>query len=260
MNKNVTTYLYCEKFSNELYEDLKKKYKVTIYKDIYVIKLDIDQFIILFKFGTYICWNVNFDNTKFFNDFLKNYQIDTFEKPFSETFKYAQSDEFKILLDEIFLSDDSIQTKISISAVLAQNIKLEHFENLIEESINKNSSIPMQLSKTGKISLSKKNIAKKVGELFIVKSKINLHYDLLDTPDFFWEYPQYESYYEKLSKYFEIKQRVEVLNKKAEVIHELLDMLSHEQNHKYSSFLEWIIIILIAIEIVMGLWEHFIAK
>ncbi|MBD3798119.1 MAG: RMD1 family protein, partial [Campylobacterales bacterium] len=40
-----------------------------------------------------------------------------------------------------------------------------------------------------------------------------------------------------------------------EVVQELLDVLSNEQNHKYSSFLEWIIIILIFIEIVMGLYD-----
>ncbi|WP_417535681.1 hypothetical protein [Methylophaga sp.] len=47
--------------------------------------------------------------------------------------------------------------------------------------------------------------------------------------------------------------RINVLNKKLESIHELLDMLANEQNHKHSSTLEWIIIILIALEIVLFL-------
>ena len=90
----------------------------------------------------------------------------------------------------------------------------------------------------------------------MVKSKINLHYDLLDTPEFFWDYPEFEIYYEKVTNYLDIRSRVEVLNKKVEVIQELFDMLSNEQNHKYSSYLEWIIIVLIGVEIIMGLWEH----
>ena len=101
-----------------------------------------------------------------------------------------------------------------------------------------------------------KEISKKIGELFLVKSKINLHYDLLDTPEFFWEYPEYENQYEKMVKYLDIKPRVEVLNKKVEVIQELLHVLGDEQKHRYSSFLEWIIIILIAFEIVINLKDH----
>ena len=110
---------------------------------------------------------------------------------------------------------------------------------------------------TGKIILIKKEISKKIGELFLVKSKMNLHYDLLDTPEFFWEYPEYENQYEKLIKYLDIKSRVEVLNKKLEVIQELLHVLGDEQKHRYSSFLEWIIIILIAFEIVINIKDHF---
>ena len=114
----------------------------------------------------------------------------------------------------------------------------------------------MQLATNGKINLSKKNISKKIGELFLVKSKINLHYDLLNTPEFFWEYPEFENQYIIMIKYLDIKSRVEVLNKKLEIIQELLHVLGDEQKHKYSSFLEWIIIILIAFEIVINLKDH----
>ena len=52
-------------------------------------------------------------------------------------------------------------------------------------------------------------------------------------------------------KYLEVNQRIEVLTKKLNVIHELFIMLSDEQQHKHSSNLEWIIIWLIVIEIVL---------
>jgi uncharacterized Rmd1/YagE family protein len=76
-----------------------------------------------------------------------------------------------------------------------------------------------------------------------------LDYELLDEPEFFWEYPELSDFYKTTSNYLDIKTRIEVLNKKLEVIHELFQMLSDEQNHKHSSILEWIIIWLIVIEI-----------
>jgi uncharacterized Rmd1/YagE family protein len=57
--------------------------------------------------------------------------------------------------------------------------------------------------------------------------------------------------YLSLSRYLELKPRIELLNLKLRTIHDLYDMLAAEQNHKHSSFLEWIIIILIATEIVL---------
>ena len=107
------------------------------------------------------------------------------------------------------------------------------------------------LAETGSIKLGRRDIASIRGHLFSTKSDIFLHYNLLDTPEFFWEYPVYELAYNTAAKYLDIRPRVELLSNKLNVIHELFDMLADELNHKHSSFLEWIIIILIAFEIVM---------
>jgi uncharacterized Rmd1/YagE family protein len=45
------------------------------------------------------------------------------------------------------------------------------------------------------------------------------------------------------------------MNKKLETIHGMLDMLAAEQYHKHSSFLEWVIIVLIAVDIVVYFFE-----
>ena len=255
--KKLISYLICEKFNKDIFQIIEERYKCNIIKDAIIINIKEDQQIILFKYGVFICWDIEFENIKFFLDFLKNLQINNLNKPIIEEFNYTLENEFKINLDTIYISDSSTISKIAISQALAQNVKLQQFEEELQTSIDNNSSIPLQLSLTGKIKLTKKEISKKIGELFLVKSKINLHYDLLDTPEFFWEYPQYENQYEKTVKYLDIKSRVEVLNKKVEIIQELLHVLGDEQKHKYSSFLEWIIIILIAFEIIINLKDHF---
>lgn len=255
--KKITAYLTCEKFVDDLYEEIQQRYKASLHKDAIVINLSNEQNIILFRFGVFVCWNVSFENIKFFFEFIKSYEINSFDEKIIEEASYNFADEFKIQLDNLTLNNDSILAKIAISHAFAQDVKLEQFEKAVQNSIEQNSNIPLELSKKGKIALTKKEISNKVGELFLVKSAINLHYDLLDTPEFIWEYPEFEEYYEKTIKYLDIKPRVKVLNKRVEVIQELLNMLANEQNHKYSSFLEWIIIILITFEIVMNLVDHF---
>ncbi|MBN2816619.1 MAG: RMD1 family protein [Campylobacterales bacterium] len=255
MQKSIISFVVSEKFDSQIYDLLSQKYKTTLYKDILFITLDTDEYVVLFNYGVYSCWNVSFENLEFFQAEIKDLLINPLKRESSEKFKYELQEEFKIVYDKFHLEDDSALLKIAVSAALAQNAKLSRFETKVENTIQENSVIPQNLAKYGKITLTKKAIAKKIGELFLVKSRINLHYDLLDTPEFFWEYPEYEKHYNALSRYLDISSRVEVLNKKVEVVQELLDVLSNEQNHRYSSFLEWIIIVLIFIEIVMGLYE-----
>jgi uncharacterized Rmd1/YagE family protein len=58
----------------------------------------------------------------------------------------------------------------------------------------------------------------------------------------------------------EIAPRATVLKNRLEVIQELLEMMADEQKHSHSSMLEWIIIILIAIEIVIYLMQLYSMK
>jgi len=92
-----------------------------------------------------------------------------------------------------------------------------------------------------------------MGELFIARNSINLHLDVLDTPDFFWENSEVEPLYALMANDVDIKTRVEVLNQRLVVIKELFEMLANEVNHQHSSRLEWTIICLIIIEVFVSL-------
>ncbi|DAB32487.1 MAG TPA: hypothetical protein CFH79_03605 [Sulfurospirillum sp. UBA11407] len=255
-SKRLIAYLMCEKFNKELFEHIAKRYKATQTKGAISVFLDEDEYIVVFDFGVSVFWNVSYENTKFFLDYLEEVAIKKYEENFIEEFEFFNAQDFMVKLDSIMLADDDELTKIALSYAIAQSLKVEEFEKKIGKSIKQNAAIPQELAQYGEIKLNKKEISKKIGELFLVKSKVYLHYDLLDTPDFFWEYPEYEKYYDTLVRYLDINSRLEVLNKKAEIIQELLNVLGNEQNHKYSSFLEWIIILLIAFEIVFNLIDH----
>jgi uncharacterized Rmd1/YagE family protein len=55
------------------------------------------------------------------------------------------------------------------------------------------------------------------------------------------------------ANYLDIETRVEVLNQRLDVIHELFEMLGTELNHQHSSLLEWTIIVLIVMEVALTL-------
>jgi uncharacterized Rmd1/YagE family protein len=59
--------------------------------------------------------------------------------------------------------------------------------------------------------------------------------------------------YRTTVNYLDVFTRVDVLNKRLDIVNELLEMLGNQLNHQHSSTLEWIIIALIVIEVIIAL-------
>jgi len=211
---------------------------------------------VVFNYGAVVHWNVSTEQQTKLHQILLNHADNPLAVIEEENFTFAlDCPVTRIIEDHIEIESSDPILIFSLSQGMAQSIKLASFETNAITTINNTSYIPKSLAENGSIKLSRHKIAKIRGQLFLTKSDIILNYDLLDTPDFFWEYPEYEAFYSITAKYLEIAPRTEVLSKKLETIHELFEMLADEQKHRHSSILEWIIIWLIAFEIVMMLFE-----
>lgn len=210
----------------------------------------------IFAYGVVVHWNVDLDTRRNLQSELLEFAVNPLTLLQEDNFSYAVNmPHNRIQHDRVELENDEDKMLLAVSHAMAQSIKLSTFELQALETINTTRHLPKSLASTGKIKLSKTALAKIRGELFLTKSDINLNYELLDTPEFFWEHPEYQLLYTMAANYLELAQRTEVLSKKLETIHELLEMLADEQKHQHSSALEWIIIWLIAVEIAITLIE-----
>eukprot|EP00052_Salpingoeca_macrocollata_P031336 m.322512 g.322512 ORF g.322512 m.322512 type:complete len:393 (-) comp27048_c0_seq1:69-1247(-) len=164
-----------------------------------------------------------------------------------------------LVLPEGMKTQADIFNRLAISYALATSVKLDTFEVAIQRTIEATQSIPEELAETGKINLSKTEVSKYIGELYIQKASVNLMYDILDAPDFFWDQEELGLVYTKCRKFLDIDQRVEVLNRRLDVLAELLEILRLEKSEQHNIRLEWIIIWLIVVEIVLGVADILIA-
>lgn len=248
-----------------LYSFLQRNSTPTLYRDVihvpYLREDNTSGDIFYFPYGTVAFWGLTLDEENKLLQELKSFEEGPIAQPEFDELTYSYGGPFKIHQDDISLQTPSPMTKLAISYGLAQSVKLTIFENSIRDTIEKTRSLPENLYKKGKISLSLKEIRKKSGELFLERNSINLHSDILDTPEFFWEYCELEPFYRTTVNYLDLEKRVEVLNKRLDIVKELLEMLANELNHQHSSALEWTIICLIVIEVVIALLKdifHFI--
>ena len=236
-----------------LYDALSRQTHAARLRNVIVLTPDEGIFAFLFDYGVCVLFQYDYEAEKRLLDLLGKHAIHPLENFVEEELSYQLVTEagIRIRNDLIEVDDLSQLTCLSLSHALAQSTKLASFEASIEETIKKTKYIPETLANKGSIALSRKKLAKERGRVYLEKSHIILQFNLLDTPEFIWEYPELEHYYLALSRYLEISPRATVLKNRLEVIQELLEMMADEQKHSHSSMLEWIIIILIASEIVL---------
>ena len=247
-----------QKFNKQaLFDALSSKGKVSQIKDA-IIFTHQEGLAYVFEYGVVVLWGMDYDDEQRFIDAILPFAQTPLTSPKEDTIEFKQDSSVELIRvshDVIVTNEDTLLIRLALSHALAQSVKLEEFEVSVEETITKTQYIPLALANEGVVPLSRKEVSKERGKLFLTKSRIHLQYALVDNPDFSWEYPELENYYLSLLRYFEVRQRIDVLNLKLETIQELLDMLADDQKHKHSSMLEWIIIILIAVEIVLFFWH-----
>ncbi|GAM22129.1 hypothetical protein SAMD00019534_053040 [Acytostelium subglobosum LB1] len=155
-----------------------------------------------------------------------------------------------IFQDKIILDSYDPLVKVAMSQSISQSVKISSFEENLELIIEATKDVPVHLSQKGKICLSQRRVGQLLGTLYIQKNAINLHSNILDTPEFFWTFQDYERYHIMTEKYLEIKPRVRTLNHRLMVVRDLIDMCRSDLEARGSFRLEIIVIVLIFFELV----------
>ncbi|KAI2635679.1 hypothetical protein GGS26DRAFT_550125 [Hypomontagnella submonticulosa] len=150
---------------------------------------------------------------------------------------------------------DTTLAKIAFSSGLARSPKLAVLENQAIEYFE-NSRNSLEFLEGGLVhKLKRSSVLKMTGKLLSLRSQLNHYSDITDQlPDMFWDSESnLEDYYNQISTVLDIRQRIGILNRKIDYGFENVSVLREMVSEKDSHRLEWIIIVLIAIEVVFEL-------
>ncbi|KAK0204058.1 hypothetical protein DFS33DRAFT_1336505 [Desarmillaria ectypa] len=212
--------------------------------------------IFLFEYGTVVIWGMTEAQEKRFLSSLKRFEIEKLapEDVEMEDLNYYYANYSRIYNDVITLrKGSSYMTKLSLSHALSQSVKCSLFEALISNTIEDTKDIPEIISETGKIGMPHKEIMQNIGQLFLLRTNINSVGSVLDSPEVFWSFPDLQPLYDAARSYLEIPQRVILLNSRVEVLQDMLQLLKESVSSRHAERLEQVVIVLIAIEIVLGI-------
>ena len=140
-----------------------------------------------------------------------------------------------------------------VSSVLAQSVALSHFEQQVDALLEIFTSLNADMERTaGALRLPRERLFQLVAQNNNILTDVIARVGLLSRSDAAWAAQQYHEVFSALRADFELDDRFENLHFKLDLIgkqlHFNLDIL---QNRKSDS-LEWIIIVLISVEIVVS--------
>ncbi|XP_004702170.1 required for meiotic nuclear division protein 1 homolog [Echinops telfairi] len=223
--------------------------------------------IFFFREGAAVFWNVKDKTMKHVMQVLERHEIQPYEVALvhweNEELSYSKAEgQSRLHRGEIRLNseldvDDTTLEKFAFSNALCLSVKLAIWEASLDKFIESIQSIPEALKAGKKVKLSHEEVMRKMGELFALRHRINLSSDFLITPDFYWDRENLEELYDKTCQFLSIARRVKVMNEKLQHCMELTDLMRNHLHEKRALRLEWMIVILITIEVMFELGRVF---
>jgi required for meiotic nuclear division protein 1 len=158
----------------------------------------------------------------------------------------------------ILVKELSLERLLIVADALAKSVVLGRGEREVTNVFDIIEPFARELAKSGKTSKSRTELLKLMGEALLVQHQVSGRVAVGEKPDVLWDRPDLERLYARLEDEYELSERVETLNRKLTVIADTATTLSDIVDTKRSLRLEIIVIVLIAFEAVIALYDLFV--
>lgn len=211
--------------------------------------------VLIFSFGSIVFINSNLKHTEILMKYLKSIkpEIDIehygrFQDDYA--LHYEECDEIEFTDSFVRIPHTDLFYPELISMVIAKSVALERIEEQLGKILDGIEDKIDNLEK-GELKIGNKELAKITSR--IVRHEYNTisYIMILDKPDITWINSAAAYFYEQMSEFFELNDRYEVIRSKTEILKSIIDGLGAISHSMSGLFVEWIIVILIVIEVVL---------
>ena len=221
--------------------------------------LDNNRYLYLFDYGVIVLGNYDVVSKSEFITFAKNYATNPIDLNLFEEYEIKTEENLeRPIVKNNFVTVSKIDSSLMriIMLNIAQSVALEYYEVLTDQLISSSKHYILELEQIGKLSISKTNLLKYIGKVLNVKNSIVDNLYILDDPNLVWDNEELNLLNKQLKTNFDIHPRFKDLDYRLQIVENNLRLFTEVLNVRESSRLEWIVIILILIEVVNGLFFH----
>ena len=132
---------------------------------------------------------------------------------------------------------------------LAQSVALDHYHVITENSLSEIKVFARDLERTGKLSIGRREMIKFIGKALNTQNDIADNIYIFDAPEQVWDDEYLDKLHKGLMKHFDLRVRFSEIEYTLRIIEDNLSVFREISHQRESSILEWIIIVLILVEV-----------
>jgi uncharacterized Rmd1/YagE family protein len=210
-----------------------------------------EGYIFVLNYGVVVFANVDDVESSSFITLLTKYCINYLDNRLQEDFLIEKKDTSQPEFSYNSLSVNEINGDIIRIAMLqvAQSLALDFYQEVAQHLFDDSVNLTNQLEAFGRLKISKRNLLKFIGKTLNTKNRIIDNLYIFDAPSVVWEDEFLGKVNDGLTKTFDISIRFRELEYMLKRVESNLTVFVELTNAKESKRLEWIVIILIFIEI-----------
>jgi len=158
--------------------------------------------------------------------------------------------------DGVIRLRDLSQPRLAVVAdALAKNVALAQQEATVAAALDRVEPFLRALEQSGTLVGAPRDLLRQIGRTQLARSRTAARVEAEDKPEVLWDYPVLERLHARLADEYELRERVHALDRKYALIGDIVATLLSMLDGRRAMRLELAIVVLVAFEVVMGLYE-----
>jgi uncharacterized Rmd1/YagE family protein len=217
----------------------------------YRVKSHVQKYVYIFKYGIVSFLDYNEVEIMAFIQAITPYCKNPFEQHISDEFGIeVNAGRNKFGYNKIEIEGETTDSLRLIMLNVSQSVALDHFSQQTNLLLEETTYHTQQLEKKGRLELSGGNLKKYIGRTLNLKNRIEANLYIFDSPEETWEDENLNRLDIGLKRTFDLQARFRTIREGLEIVKENLDLFKDLLQYRNSIVLEWIIIILILVEVI----------
>ena len=213
-------------------------------------RMDTDQFIYVFKYGA-VCF-LNYDpvRTSEFLQLIKPYCKNIFDDSLTDEFLIETgARELRVGFNKIDVPSASMEVLRLVMLNVSQSVALDYYEEQTTKLLSETNQYTQMLENKGRLDLSGIKLKKYIGRTLLLRNRIAENIYVFDSPPETWEDENLNKIDGDLKRTFDLQVRVRTIHEGLSIVRDNLELFRGLLQNRNSNILEWIVIVLILVEV-----------
>lgn len=215
-----------------------------------------DQFVYVFKYGVVCFLNCPPDRIANMLELVRSGSKNPLAEPLNEDFIVeTDSAANRISYHKIEVMRTDVDVLRLVMLNVSQSVALDYFSDHTSRLLAETNEHTKQLEMRGRLSISGRKLQRFIARTLMLRNNITENLYIFDAPPETWEDEELNRVDAGLKRNFDLQVRFRNISEGLQIVKDNLDLFRDIMKYRHSNTLEWIVIILIAVEVVNLLLE-----